>query len=143
MTKYEEHYGSLSPALETFLEMTEKKRNEVYGKNKAKNYQRVVLNVQESFSHAVFAYGRLPPEYSKKIDLNMGFYMIQKEIIKQKSPKDRANFAISQARQALRVITVELGYPDYFIKLFYPDFEKVQNWLVVLDKLEPELKIKK
>lgn len=72
MTKNEENYGSLSPSLRKFLSLNEKKRDEAYGKNKAKYYQRTVNTVQESFRDAVIAYNRLPPEYSRKIDLNVG-----------------------------------------------------------------------
>jgi len=144
MTKSEEKYGSLTKSLEKFIVMNPGEREKAYGKNKAKLYERVVKNVEESFYDAVLAYNRLPPEYSRKIDLNMGFNMIQTEIIKQKSPKDKANFAITQAREALSVISNDLAYPDNLTKIFNPIFNTVQNWLVVLDDLEPELmKIKR
>lgn len=144
MTKTIEKYGSLTKSLENFLELpNDKEREKMYGKNKAKLYERIVKNVQESFVHAVLAYHRLPPEYSRKINLNLGFNMVQKEIIKQKSQKDKANFAISQARQALHVINHELTYPDYFTNVFSKDFDKVQDWLAVLDNIDPKLKEKK
>lgn len=144
MTKTIEKYGSLSKSLKNFLELpNDEAREKVYGKNKAKLYERIVKNVQESFVDAVLAYNRLPPEHSRKIDLNQGFNMVQEEIMKQKSQKDKANFAISQARQALRVINHELTYPAYFTKVFGKDFDKVQDWLVVLDNIDLKLKEKK
>jgi len=144
MAKTIEKYGSLTKSLENFLLLSsDKKREKVYGKNKAKLYERIVKNVQESFVDAVLAYNLLPPEYSRKINLNLGFNMVQEEIIKQKSPKDKANFAISQARQALQVINLDLTYPEYFTNVFDKDFEKIQKWLVVLDHIDPELKEKK
>ena len=143
MTKTIEKYGCLSKSLKNFLLLSNDKREKVYGKNKAKLYERIVKNVQESFVDAVLAYNRLPPEHSRKINLNLGFNMVQEVIIKQKSQKDKANFAISQARQALRVINYELTYPEYFTKVFGKDFDKVQDWLVVLDNIDPELKEKK
>ena len=144
MTKTIEKYGSLSKSLKNFLLLpNDEAREKVYGKNKAKLYERIVKNVQESFVDAVLAYHRLPPEHSRKINLNLGFNMVQEEIMKQKSQKDKANFAISQAREALGVINYELTYPEYFTNVFGKDFEKIQKWLVVLDNIDPELKEKK
>jgi len=140
MTKTEAKYGSLSKTLDKFLDMNAEEREKNYGKNKAKLYERVVKNVQESFNDAVFAYNRLPSQYTQKIDLNMGFNMIQQEIFKQKSPKDRASFAISQARNALMIIETQLSYGEHLVQLFGDDFARVQKWLSLLDSHEPVLK---
>ena len=143
MTDSDIKYGCLSKSLENFLLMNKEKRDKIYGKGKAKYYQRIVRNVEESFRDAVIAYNYLPPEYSRKINLNTGFGMIQDEIIKQKSNKDKANFAIMQARKALGVINNELQYDESFTIMFENDFIKVQNWLTFLDKIDPDFKMKK
>lgn len=140
MTKNEVKYGCLSKALENFLLLSPNEREKKYGKGKAKYYQRIVNEVQESFRDIVLAYARLPPEYSKKINLRLGLDLIRKEVMKQRSAKDKANFSISQASQALNFVLTGLAYPDQITRLFSNDFDKVQNWLVVLEDLEPELK---
>ena len=139
MTENEVKYGCLSKSLENFLLMYEKERDEKYGKGKAKYYQRIVLEVQDSFRDIVLAYARLPPEYSRKINLRLGLDLIRKEITRQQLAKDKANFSISQASQSLGFVLNELAYPDNITKLFREDFDKVQKWLVVLEQLDPKL----
>lgn len=143
MTENEIKYGCLSKSLENFLLLSEKERDQKYGKKKYKYYQRIVNEVQDSFRDIVLSYARLPPEYSKKIDLRLGLSLIRTEIMKQQSAKDRANFSISQASQALSFVLNDLAYPDQVTKLIRDEFDKVQNWLVVLNQFDPELKKEK
>lgn len=140
MTENEIKYGCLSKSLVDFLKMNEKDREKKYGKGKAKYYQRIVKEVQESFSDISLAYGSLPPEYSRKIDLRLGLDLIRDEIMKQQSAKDKASFSISQASEGLNFVLTGLTYPDQVTKLFYDEFQKVQDWLVILEHFEPELK---
>ena len=140
MTEKDIKYGCLSKSLESFLELSPNDREKKYGKGKTKYYQRIVLEVNDSFRDVVLAYHRLPSEYSNKIDLRLGLDLIRKEIMRQKSAKDQANFSISQASQALGFVLNELAYPDQMTKLYRNDFGKVQDWLVILEHFPVELK---
>ena len=140
MTESNIKYGCLSKSLEDFLELGKDDREEKYGKGKAKYYQRIVLEVNDSFRDVVLAYHRLPPEYSNKINLRLGLDLIRKEIMRQKSAKDQVNFSVSQASQALGFVLNELAWPDAMSKLFRRDFTKVQDWLVILENFPVELK---
>ena len=141
MTKNDIKYGCLSKSLEDFLMLYPADREKKYGKGKAKYYQRIVLEINDSFRDVVLAYHRLPPEYSKKIDLRLGLDLIRREIMRQKSAKDKANFSISQASQALGFVLNELVFPDQMTKLFRNDFDKVQDWLVILEHFNPDIKL--
>jgi len=140
MTEKDIKYGCLSKSLESFLELSPNDREKKYGKGKAKYYQRIVKEVNDSFRDVVLAYHRLPPDYSKNINLRLGLDLIRKEIMRQKSAKDKANFSISQASQALGFVLNELAYPNQMTKLFRKDFDKVQDWLVILEHFPVELK---
>jgi len=140
MTEKDIKYGCLSKSLEDFLLLNPGDREKKYGKGKAKYYQRIIQEVDDSFRDVVLAYHRLPPEYSNKINLRLGLDLIRKEIMRQKSAKDQANFSISQASQSLGFVLNELAYPDVMTKLFRSDFNKVQDWLVILEHFPVELK---
>lgn len=140
MTKNELKYGSLPKSLKKFLLMRKKEREETYGKGKAKYYQRTIEYIQESLYSITLAYGRLPSEYSRKIDLRLGLNLLRDEIMKKVEPKDKANYSISQASQGLNFVLTSLVYSDKLSRLFSDDFEKVQRWLTVLDQLEPQQK---
>jgi len=135
MTKNTFKLGCLSSSLTKFLNETEEKRKEKYGKNTPKYYQRVINSLKASFDDHLLAYHNLPNEYAEKIDFKM-FYksMISVALDKKwidEAPDDVIEHLIQNLGLSRQEITdTPIG------SIAKKDFDNVISWLSYLKNLK-------
>ena len=135
MTKNTFKLGCLSSSLTKFLNETEEKRKEKYGKNIPKYYQRVIDSLKASFDDHLFAYHNLPNAYAEKIDFTMFYKSMMSVALDKKwvdgSPKDTIEHLIQNLGLAHQDITnTPIG------SIAKKDFENVVSWLSYLMNLK-------
>ncbi|OLE40887.1 MAG: hypothetical protein AUF74_00075 [Thaumarchaeota archaeon 13_1_20CM_2_38_5] len=131
--KKEARAGCFTESMMRFLNIPMEKRKEVYGKNTAKYYERVVKSIKESFGDHRLALGRLPPEYLKKIDFMPSYDYMLGEIIKLKLEKEDPRDVLNSARKYLRGIQSHIYYKQVQ-DVAGPSFSSVLYWLDLLIK---------
>ena len=135
MTKKTFKLGCLSASLVKFLNESEEKRKEKYGKNTAKYYQRVIDSLKASFDDHIFAYHNLPNEHAKKIDFEGSYKGMMSVALGKKwidgAPDDTIEKLIQDLGLAYQDITnTPLG------SIAEKDFNNVQGWLYHLKQLK-------
>ena len=135
MTKNTFKLGCLSSSLTKFLNLTEEKRKEKYGKSTAKYYQRVINSLKASFDDHLFAYHNLPNAYAEKIDFKMFYKGMISTALTKKWINDMPDDIIEDLIQNLGL--AHQGIRDTPIgSIAEKDFENVTSWLSYLKNLK-------
>jgi len=137
MTEKQERFGCLSKSLEEFLYMKEDERRKKYGYDINKRYERVVKNVNDSFSDIMLAYEHLPDEQKNKIDLFTHIDSLL-DFVQSKNLAKTPDKLISQTRTGLyALLRGRIDNDPKLSKLARRHFERAIDWLDYLGPTNP------
>ena len=130
--------GCIPTKLDIFLSLkNDKERRKKYGNDTTVQYYgRIVKQINASFSDHLKAIEKLPDEYLKKIKFEKYYEgIVSKETFKlwTELPPDRS---LQKIITDINLISKNLEKYSQIKKLAKPDFDKVKDWLYLMELMQ-------